>query len=201
MPIDSTALNPDPLAELAAWVDAAEAAGHGLAQAFALATADARGEPSVRFVLLRGVGPDGLHFFTNRDSRKGHELAVNPHAAAAFWWPQTNRQVRVSGSVHHVEDEETAAYWESRPRGHQLAAWASAQCQPVSDRRALEANVELMAARFAGESAIPLPPFWGGYRLEAQVIEFWESREDRIHDRIEFRLLLDGTWEQRRLQP
>lgn len=201
MPIDRAALNPDPLAELVAWVDAAEAAGHPLAQAFALATADANGQPSVRFVLLRGVGPDGLRFFTNRDSRKGTDLAANPHAAAAFWWPQTNRQVRVTGVVQPVEDAETAAYWQSRPRGHQLAAWASAQSEPVADRQALEATVERMTERFASASGIPVPPFWGGYRLEAQVVEFWESREDRIHDRIEFRLMPDGTWEQRRLQP
>ncbi len=201
MPFDPDALNADPLVELAAWVDAAETAGHRLAQAFALATADADGRPSVRFVLLRGVNAGGLEFFSNRDSLKGSDLAANPRAAAAFWWEQTNRQVRVSGAVEMLDEADTTAYWGSRPRGHQLAAWASAQSQPVEDRKTLEANVDLMTARFAGESAVPLPPFWGGYRLVAEVVEFWESREDRLHDRIEFRRVPDGTWEHRRLQP
>jgi pyridoxamine 5'-phosphate oxidase len=201
MPIDREALDLDPLVELAAWVSAAEAAGHRLANGFALATADADGRPSVRFVLLRGIRFGGLEFFTNRDSLKGRDLAANPRAAAAFWWEQTNRQIRVSGQVSMLDDAETTAYWDTRPRGHQLAAWASAQSQPVDDRTTLEASVDLMTARFAGESAVPLPPFWAGYRLVAEVIEFWESREDRLHDRIEFRRAPDGTWEQRRLQP
>ena len=201
MPIDPEALNPDPLAELADWVDAAEAAGHRLAQAFALATADADGRPSVRFVLLRGITAGGLEFFTNRASLKGRDVAANPRAAAAFWWEHTNRQVRVSGPVAELEDAETTAYWDTRPRGHQLAAWASAQSELVADRRAMELNVDLVTARFAGEPAVPLPPFWGGYRLAAEVVEFWESRDDRLHDRIEFRRAPDGTWEWRRLQP
>lgn len=201
MPIDPDTLDPDPLVQLAAWVDAAEAAGHRLAQGFALATADADGRPSVRFVLLRGISDGGLEFFTNRDSLKGSDLAANPRAAAAFWWEETNRQVRVGGAVQMLDEAATTAYWVSRPRGHQLAAWASAQSQPVEDRTTLEANVDLMTARFAAESAVPLPPFWGGYRLVAEVVEFWESREDRLHDRIEFRRASDGTWERRRLQP
>lgn len=201
MPIDPDTLDPDPLVQLAAWVDAAEAAGHRLAQGFALATADADGRPSVRFVLLRGISDGGLEFFTNRDSLKGSDLAANPRAAAAFWWEETNRQVRVGGAVQMLDEAATTAYWVSRPRGHQLAAWASAQSQPVEDRTTLEANVDLMTARFAGESAVPLPGFWGGYRLMAEVVEFWESREDRLHDRIEFRRASDGTWERRRLQP
>jgi pyridoxamine 5'-phosphate oxidase len=201
MPIDPEALDPDPMMELAAWVNAAEAAGHRLAQGFALATVDADGRPSVRFVLLRGIGSGGLEFFTNRDSLKGRDLAANPRAAAAFWWEQTNRQIRVSGQVSMLDDAETTAYWDTRPRGHQLAAWASAQSQPVDERTTLEANVDLMTTRFADESAVPLPPFWSGYRLVAEVIEFWESREDRLHDRIEFRRAPEGTWERRRLQP
>ena len=135
MPLDPDALHADPLVELAAWVDAAEVAGHHLAHAFALATADADGRPSVRFVLLRGVNAGGLEFFTSRDSLKGSDLAANPRAAAAFWWEQTNRQVRVSGAVEMLDAADTTAYWDTRPRGHQLAAWASAQSQPVEDRR------------------------------------------------------------------
>jgi pyridoxamine 5'-phosphate oxidase len=201
MPIDVDGLDPDPLVELAAWVAQAEAAGHSLPQAFALATADGAGRPSVRLVLLRGIGPDGLRFYTNRDSAKGRDLAVNPRSAAAFWWEQTNRQARVSGRVVPLDEAEVTRYWAARPRGHQLAAWASNQSQPIGDRADLEAQVEAMAARFGPETAIPLPPFWGGYRLEPDQVEFWESRADRLHDRIEYRRDPERGWVRRRLQP
>lgn len=122
MPIAVETLADDPLTELAAWVTEAEAAGHRLPNAFALATADATGRPSVRLVLMRGIAHDGLRFYTNRGSTKGRDLAANPWAAAVFWWEQTNRQVRVSGPVAALDQEEAAAYWATRPRGHQLAA-------------------------------------------------------------------------------
>jgi pyridoxamine 5'-phosphate oxidase len=201
MPIDVEGLDPDPLVELAAWVAQAEAAGHRLPHAFALATADRAGRPGVRLVLLRGIQPDGLRFYTNRDSAKGRDLAVNPRSAAAFWWEQTNRQVRVSGRVVPLDEAEETRYWASRPRGHQLAAWASKQSQPIGDRADLEAKVEAMTARFGPETAIPQPPFWGGYRLEPEQMEFWESQPDRLHDRIEYRRDSERGWVRRRLQP
>jgi len=201
MPIDTDGLDPDPLTELAAWVAQAEAAGHRLPQAFALATADDAARPSVRLVLLRAIEPDGLRFYTNRESAKGRDLEVNPRASAAFWWEQTNRQVRVSGRVVPLDEAEVTKYWASRPRGHQLAAWASKQSQPIGDRADLEAQVEAIAARFGPETAIPLPPFWGGYRLEPEQMEFWESRPDRLHDRIEYRRDPQRGWVRRRLQP
>lgn len=201
MPLDPDALDPDPLVELAAWVAEAEAAGHRLPSAFALATADADGRPSVRLVLLRGIEADGLRFYTNRGSAKGRDLAANPYGAAAFWWEQTNRQVRVNGPVEAVSDAESDAYWASRPPGHQLAAWASAQSEPIADRGSLEARVRTMSARFGDANAIPRPPSWGGYRLIPEVVELWESREDRLHDRIEYRRRSDGGWDRRRLQP
>jgi len=201
MPIDADGLDPDPLVELAAWMAQAEAAGHRLPHAFALATADGAGRPSVRLVLLRGIEADGLRFYTNRDSAKGRDLAVNPRSAAAFWWEQTNRQVRVSGPVVPLDEAEVTRYWASRPRGNQLAAWASKQSQPIEDRADLEAQVEAVAGRFGSETAIPLPPFWGGYRLEPEQVEFWESRPDRLHDRIEYRRDPGRGWVRRRLQP
>ena len=201
MPIDVEGLDPDPLVELAAWVKQAEAAGHRLPHAFALATADGAGRPSVRLVLLGGIQPDGLRFYTNRDSAKGRDLAVNPRSAAAFWWEHTNRQVRVSGRVLPLDGAEVAEYWTSRPRGHQLAAWASKQSQPISDRASLEAQLEATAGRFGAEGAIPLPSYWGGYRLEPELVEFWESRPDRLHDRIEYRRDSERGWVRRRLQP
>ncbi|MGH2483392.1 MAG: pyridoxamine 5'-phosphate oxidase [Candidatus Limnocylindria bacterium] len=201
MPINPDRLDPDPLVELAAWVAQAEAAGHRLPHAFALATADRTGRPSVRLVLLRGIEPDGLRFYTNRDSVKGRDLEANPRAAAAFWWEQTNRQVRVSGPVAVLDQDEAAAYWATRPRGHQLAAWASEQGAPIADRDALEAEMAATTARFASDEEIPLPQFWGGYRLEPELVEFWESRPDRLHDRIEYRRDPERGWVRRRLQP
>jgi pyridoxamine 5'-phosphate oxidase len=200
MPLDPDQLDPDPLVELARWIAAAEAAGHRLPTAFALATIDVEQRPTVRMVLLRGIETDGLHFYTNRDSAKGRSLAANPRAAAVFWWERTNRQVRVSGPVSILDDAESDAYWDSRPAGHQLAAWASAQSEPIDDRGALEGEVERVAARF-GEGPIPRPPFWGGYRLVPEVVELWESREDRLHDRIEYRRRPSGMWVWQRLQP
>jgi pyridoxamine 5'-phosphate oxidase len=200
MPLDPELLDPDPLVELARWIGDAEQAGHRLATSFALATADASGRAAVRMVLLRGIEPDGLRFYTNRDSAKGQELATNPRAAAVFWWERTNRQVRVTGAVTAVSHEESDAYWDSRPAGHQLAAWASAQSAPITDRAALEEKVAATSARF-GDGPIPRPPFWGGYRLQPDVVELWESREDRLHDRLEYRRRRDGAWDCRRLQP
>lgn len=201
MPIDPKTLAADPLEELAAWVAQAEVAGHSLPNAFSLATADGSGRPSVRLVLMRGIEPDGLRFYTNRGSSKGRDLAANPWAAAVFWWEQTNRQVRVSGPVAALDEGEAAAYWATRPRSHQLAAWTSEQGAPIVDRDALEAKMAATTALFASAQAIPLPPFWGGYRLEPELVEFWESRSDRLHDRIEYRRGPDGSWERRRLQP
>jgi pyridoxamine 5'-phosphate oxidase len=201
MPLDLPLLDPDPMVELARWVADAEAAGHRLPNAFALATADPTGRPMVRMVLLTDVDADGLRFHTNRDSAKGRDLAANPRAAAVFWWEGTNRQVRVSGAVAPVDDAESDAYWAARPVGHQLAAWASAQGEPIDDRPALEEQVEAARRRFGPDGPVPRPPFWGGYRLTAEVVELWESREDRLHDRIEYERRPDGDWDRRRLQP
>jgi pyridoxamine 5'-phosphate oxidase len=200
MPLDLAHLDPNPLIVLERWLAEADSAGHRLPDAFALATADADGRPGVRLVLLRGIGPDGLRFYTNRSSPKGRDLADNPRAAAAFWWERTNRQVRVSGPVSALPDEESDAYWASRPVGHQLAAWASVQSEPIDDRSVLEDKVGELAARF-GTDPVPRPAWWGGYRLEPEVVELWESREDRLHDRVEYRRRPDGGWEMQRLQP
>jgi pyridoxamine 5'-phosphate oxidase len=200
MPLDPEELDADPLRVLERWIGDAERAGHRLPNAFALATADAAGAPSVRLVLLRGVGPDGLRFYTNRMSPKGRDLAANPRAAAVFWWERTHRQVRAAGPVTALPVEESDAYWASRPVGHQLAAWASAQSEPIEDRSVLEVQVDELAARF-GDQPIERPAWWGGYLLGPDVVELWESREDRLHDRIEYRRRGDGGWERRRLQP
>ena len=199
MPIDPATLDPDPIRQLAAWLADASASGIRLPNAFALATADDEGMPSVRYVLLNGLDADGLRYFTHRSSRKGRDVAINPHAAAAFWWPTLDRQVRVSGSVRLLSDADSLAYWRTRPRGSQLSATISAQGQEIGSRAELEARVEELAARSPDE--LPLPPMWGGYLIVPRIIEFWESRADRLHDRIEYRRGGDGSWNARRLQP
>jgi pyridoxamine 5'-phosphate oxidase len=192
MPVD------DPIATLRAWLDEAEAAV-GEPHVMTLATATADGRPSARVVLLRGVDERGLTFFTNRSSRKGDELRANPRAAAAMHWWELGRQVRVEGGVEETEQEESAAYWATRPRASQLAAWASPQSRPVADRSSLDELVAQAEERFEGGD-VPLPPFWGGYRLIPESIELWTHREDRLHDRVRYTRGEDG-WRSERLAP
>jgi pyridoxamine 5'-phosphate oxidase len=199
MPIDPTTLDPDPVRQLGAWVNDAIDAGLPLPNAFALATADDDGMPSVRYVLLNGLDAEGLRYFTHRGSRKGRDVAINPWAAAAFWWPSLDRQVRVSGSVRLLSDADSLTYWRTRPRGSQLSATVSAQGQEIASRDELEARVAELAAR--SPEQLPLPPMWGGYLIVPRTVEFWESRPDRLHDRVEFRRGGDGSWHPRRLQP
>jgi pyridoxamine 5'-phosphate oxidase len=200
MPIDPGMLDPDPLQQLRAWVGEAQAAGELMPEAVALATAGADGAPSVRIVLLRGIDTDGLHFYTNRGSRKGRDLAVNPRAALVVHWPTLHRQVRVAGKVEALSDDASVSYWSGRPRGSRLAAWASVQGAPIDSRDELEARVAEMDEQFPTDT-VPLPPFWGGYRLVPEVCEFWESRADRLHDRVEYLPDPHGGWRRRRLQP
>jgi pyridoxamine 5'-phosphate oxidase len=199
MPIDPTTLDADPIRQLSGWLDDAAAAGVALPTAFSLATADDTGAPSVRYILLRGLDAEGLRYYTYRGSRKGRDVAINPWAAAAFWWPALDRQVRVSGSVRLLSEADSVAYWRERPRGSQLSAAVSAQGQEIGSRAELEARVAEMAARHPED--VPLPPMWGGYLIVPRIFEFWESRADRLHDRVEYRRGADGSWIKRRLQP
>ena len=199
MPIDATNLDRDPIRQLATWLAEATDAGVALPNAFALATADGDRMPSVRFVLLHGLDADGLRFYTNRSSRKGRDLAVNPWAAAAFWWAALDRQARVTGPIRLLSEEDSLAYWRNRPRGAQLSAAASAQSQEIGTRAELEALVRAVDERHPAD--VPLPPTWGGYLIVPRTIELWESRPDRLHDRVEYRRGADGSWHPRRLQP
>jgi pyridoxamine 5'-phosphate oxidase len=183
--MDVDELDEDPLRQFALWYADAEASGIAQPDAIALATADADGAPSVRMVLLKGHDERGFVFFTSHESRKGTELAANPRAAIAVHWQPPRRQVRAEGIVERISAAETAAYFASRPRGSQIAAWASPQSHIVASRAELDGLYETAVARL-GPEEIPPPPFWGGYRLAPAVVEFWQGRENRLHDRIRY---------------
>ncbi|MCI0632860.1 MAG: pyridoxamine 5'-phosphate oxidase [Actinobacteria bacterium] len=188
----------DAIAQLEAWLAEARAA-LPKADAMTLATADRDGRPSARVVLLRGIDSEGLVFFTNRTSRKGGELAENPCAAVVFHWWELGRQVRVEGAVVDVTEAESTAYWSSRPRDSQVAAWASRQSHPLADRSDLAARVAEVEERFRGRE-VPLPSFWGGYRLLPESVEFWTHRDSRLHDRVRYARAGEG-WRRERLAP
>ena len=196
--LDAADLPADPFDLFAAWFAEAQEVGTREPNAMTLATASASGAPSARVVLLKGVD-HGFCFYTNRDSRKGTELAANPQAALVWWWPELERQVRVEGRVEWVEDETADAYFASRPRGSRIGAWASPQSRPVPDRRTLEVLAAEMDAEHPGED-VPRPGFWGGYRVVPETVEFWQGRASRLHDRHRYRRDGDG-WQTARLAP
>jgi pyridoxamine 5'-phosphate oxidase len=187
-----------PLDQFQAWYEGAVAAGVVEPEAMALATASADGMPSVRLVLLKGIDSRGVEFFTNYESRKGRELIANPRAALAVLWKPLQRQVRLEGAVEVLSPEESDAYFATRSRGSQLGAWASAQSEVIPDREFLEARWREVEARYPDE--VPRPPHWGGFRLLPSMIEFWEGRPSRLHDREVFRRV-EGEWVASRLSP
>jgi pyridoxamine 5'-phosphate oxidase len=168
--------------------------------AMTLATADKEGRPSARIVLLKGVDARGFIFFTNYDSRKGHELTENPNAALVFYWPDQERQVNVAGRAVKVPQAESEAYFRSRPRGSRLAAWASRQSEVLENREVLESQWRALQAKFPGEE-VPMPPNWGGFVLAPERIEFWQGRPSRLHDRFRYLKQPDGKWLIERLSP
>ena len=198
-PLARRDLDPDPLRQFAAWFEAAVGAGAPLAEAAALATATREGRPSVRMVLLKCADERGFVFYTGYESRKGGELAANQRAALLFYWEAVGRQVRVEGTVRRVSAGESDAYFASRPLGSRLSALASRQGEVVPGREVLEARVEELAAELGGGEPIR-PGYWGGYRLDPSVYEFWQHRDDRLHDRLRYRR--DGDrWVVERLSP
>ena len=189
----------DPLQQFKSWFDAAAAAGLPLSNAMTLATVSAEGRPSARVVLLKGIEQGGFVFYTNYESHKARDLDARPQAALVFHWNALERQVRVAGRVERVRAEESDAYFATRPQGSQHSAWASPQSTVVESRAWLEARAQDYAARF--KSNVPRPSFWGGYRVLPESVEFWQGREDRLHDRLLYRRQADGTWQIERLAP
>jgi pyridoxamine 5'-phosphate oxidase len=197
--LEDESLPSGPLPVVRRWLDEAEAAGIRLPNAIALATADADGRPSVRHVLLRGIDDGGFVFYTNHGSRKARELAENPRAAFSMYWRELDRQVSVIGDVERVSDEESDAYFASRPREARLGAWASRQSSELSSRQELLERYAEFEARYPGDD-VPRPPFWGGYRVVPRSVELWQGRLHRLHDRFRYDREGDG-WSLRRLAP
>jgi pyridoxamine 5'-phosphate oxidase len=192
-------VDPDPVAQFRRWYDEAVAAGVRQPDAMTLATSRGAGDVAARTVLLRGLDENGFAFFTNLESAKGDELRAHPRAALVFHWREQERQVRVVGPVRRVDDVAAASYWESRPRGHRISAWASPQSRVV-ERAELEANVAAVEARYAHDDP-PLPPFWGGFVVGVDELECWQGRPDRLHDRVRYRPDAGGGWIRERLAP
>jgi len=192
-------LDPDPFRQFERWFIEARDAGLDNPNALSLATCSTDGMPSVRTVLLKAFDHRGFVFYTNYGSRKARDIEANPRAAMLFHWLELDRQVKIQGAVERVSSRESLAYFRSRPRGSQLGAWCSDQSRPIASRTLLEQAFESMKRKFR-DGDIPLPDFWGGYRVIPERIEFWQGRENRLHDRFEYQKAGDG-WEIRRLAP
>jgi pyridoxamine 5'-phosphate oxidase len=194
-------LDADPIKQFNTWFNEAAAAEIRDVNAMSLATISADGTPAARIVLLKGISERGFVFFTNYESEKGRQLAQNPMAALCLFWVQLERQIRITGAVEKTSREESEAYFQSRPIGSQLGAWASKQSEPIANREALEARLAEVQARFGG-GPVSLPPYWGGYRVVPEAIEFWQGRTNRLHDRFRYSRAREGdAWLIERLSP
>lgn len=197
-PLRREDIDADPFVQFGKWFEEAKAAGGILPEGLTLATVDGEGRPSARIVLLKGFDESGFTFFTNYDSRKSRELAANPNAALVFWWPALERQLRIEGTVTRVSEAESDAYFATRPRGSQLGAWASNQSGTIEEG-ILEARLAEIERRYE-RSDVPRPPHWGGFRLDPEMIELWQGRPNRLHDRFRY-LRTGGRWAIDRLAP
>lgn len=197
--LDASDLDPDPIVQFGRWYEDAVSAELYEPNAMLLSTVSPDGEPSSRYVLLRGVDQTGFRFFSHLQSPKGADLAANPRAALAFGWLPLHRQIRVTGIAKPLSEADNDAYFSSRPRGSQVGAWASRQSSPLADRAALEAEVAEAERRFDGRD-VPRPPGWGGWVVSPQAVEFWQGRRSRLHDRLRYRRASDG-WLIERLAP
>ncbi len=198
-PLDEAQVPEEPMALFRRWFEEAVRAELTDPNAMILATADAAGRPSARVMLLKDFDEEGFVFYTNYESRKGRELTENPRAALVFWWAELMRQVRIEGAVEKVAAEVSDAYFQTRPRESQLGAWASPQSQVIPNREILERRVAELAQQYDGRE-VPRPSYWGGYRVVPEVVEFWQGRPGRLHDRLRYRRT-DRGWVRERLAP
>jgi pyridoxamine 5'-phosphate oxidase len=198
--LEESDTDPNPIQQFRTWFDEALATNLHEPNAMVVATATPDGRPSARVVLLKGFDERGFVFYTNYEGRKSRELEANPYAALLFYWGELERQVRLEGRVGRIPEEESDAYFAGRPRGSQLGAWASEQSRPIKDRGALKKRLRELEAEYESRE-VPRPPFWGGYRVEPETMEFWQGRENRLHDRLVYRRSEDGGWGRERLQP
>jgi pyridoxamine 5'-phosphate oxidase len=190
----------DPLKQFEKWFDEALASGITEPNAMHLATVNEQGKPSSRIVLLKGLDGNKFIFYTNYQSKKGRELELNPACALAFFWPDIERQVRIEGTAERVDPRLSEEYFQSRPRGSQIGAWASPQSTIIKDREILDERAKQIEKRFEQEKVLPKPNQWGGYQIDPLQIEFWQGRPSRLHDRIQF-TKVDGEWKINRLAP
>lgn len=198
--LSETDVDPDPTRQFEQWFAEAQAAAVFEPTAMTLATVTLDRRPSARMVLLKGLDQGGFVFYTDYRSRKGLELEANPHAALVFYWSEIERQIRVTGSVYRISREESEAYFRSRPLGSRLGAWSSYQSAVIPNRATLEERLREMADRY-GDGDVPLPPYWGGYRVTPDEVEFWQGRPNRLHDRVRYTRQAHGGWRIERLSP
>lgn len=199
--LGDTGLPDEPIALFESWLNEAFDADLPEPTAMTLATSNAEGRISSRIILLKGFNTGGFQFYSNYKSRKGNDLEENKFGALSFFWPELERQVRIEGKVEKMPARASDLYHSARPRSNQLGAWASEQSAPIPDRQTLEAHYDAVVKAYKGHDIIPRPPHWGGYRLIPDLIEFWQGRENRLHDRIEYNRDLKGKWGKRRLNP
>ncbi|MEC4812590.1 MAG: pyridoxamine 5'-phosphate oxidase [Scytonema sp. PMC 1069.18] len=198
--LSKTEIDPNPFIQFKKWFDQALTAQLTEPNAMTIATATPDGRPSARMVLLKGFDQRGFVFYTNYNSQKGQELAKNPQASLVFWWAELERQVRISGHIEKVSENESNEYFYSRPLNSRLGAWASNQSQVIESRDVLEQQMQELQIKYQ-EREIPRPPHWGGFRVIPQEIEFWQGRSNRLHDRLRYTYVEDGDWKIERLSP
>ena len=199
--LSETDIKPNPIEQFNTWFQQALDADLIEPNAMTLATATSEGKPTARIVLLKGVSDRGFVFYTNYESQKGQQLIANPYAALVFLWDKLERQVRIEGKVEQLQPEESAKYFQSRPKASQLGAWASDQSRVIPNREVLEQKLADLEKKYSGDATVPLPQHWGGFRVIPNRIEYWQGRSSRLHDRLVYDLQADGSWSINRLSP